>query len=130
MPMDNNGGRDIRLLRNPATGAFDQFDWDATGNPVFDDSDEHVVLSCVYETSYWANPQRGSKIPDVKLDRTGTDNELQAAGEGALKYPLDNGQIKSAEVSAQKLGAGRYSLIINYRNRDGHRQNTRLPIGS
>ena len=130
MPMNNDGGRDIRLLRNPVTGAFDQFDWDATGNPIFDDSDEHIVLSGIYETAYWANPQRASKIPDIKLDRTGTDNDLQAASENALKYSLDVGQIKSAEVTATKKGPGRYSLVINYRNRDGHRKNTRVPIGS
>lgn len=130
MPMDPDGGRDIRLLRNPATGAFDTFDWDDTGNPVFDDSDEHVVLSCVYESAYWANPKRQSKIADVKLDRTGTREELEGATENALQPALDAGEIKSAEVEADKRSPGRYDLIINYRNRDGHRHNTRVPIRS
>ena len=35
MPM-KNVGRDIALLRNAATGAFDSFDWDETNNPAFD----------------------------------------------------------------------------------------------
>jgi hypothetical protein len=130
MPMPNDSGRDVRLLRNPTTGTFDSFDWDASGNPTFDDSDEHVVLSSINEEAYWANPRRASKLMRVTLDRTGTDAQLRSAAEGALKYALDQGLIRSADVAVVKRGPGSYSVRIGYRSRSGHQRNVRLPIGS
>jgi hypothetical protein len=128
MPM-KNVGRDIALLRNAATGAFDSFDWDETNNPAFDDTDSHTVLSYVVETQYWANPQRGSKLEEVRVVKTGADQQLVSAAIDALT-PAVPRQIKSFTPSAQRRGGG-YLLLINYKNRDGVTQPPqRVAIGS
>jgi hypothetical protein len=125
-----NGGRDIRLLRNPASGAFDSFDWDSTDNPAFDDSDQHTVLSCLLERSYWANPRRASRLLDIKLDVTGTQAAIQSACEEALQPALDDRLIRSAEVEVQRRGPGSYSVAVRYRNRSGGQQTQRVAITS
>ena len=131
MAMNNDSGRDIALLRNPATGAFDSFNWDSTNNPTFDDSDSHTVLSCLVETEYWANPLRGSQLPKISLDKTGTDTDLVAAAQDALAPAIKAGEIGSVvSVNAQRKRPGTYVLTVNYKNRAGHIQNVRLPIGS
>jgi hypothetical protein len=129
MPMPN-GGRDIRLLRNPATGAFDTFDWDATGNPAFDDSDQHVVLSCVLERSYWANPRRQSTLQDIKEDVSGTQAAIQSAVEDSLKPALDDQLIRSTEVEVSRKGPGTYVPSVRYKSRAGRQETLRLPLGS
>lgn len=129
MPMPN-GGRDIRLLRNPTTGAYDSFDWDASNNPAFDDSDQHVVMSCLLERSYWANPRRGSKLLDIKLDVSGTQATIQTACEDALKPALDDNLIRSAEVAVSRKGPGSYAPSIRYRSREGRQETLRLALGS
>lgn len=130
MPLPSDTGRDVALLRNAATGAFSDFNWDPTGNPSFDDTDAGVVLSHLYESEYWANPLRGSKLFDVKLDRTGTDVQLTAAAESALSPAVRAGQIRSATVQpAQRIRPGSYRLLVSYQSRDGHQQGLRLPIG-
>lgn len=129
MPLDS--GRDIALLRNPATGAFDSFNWDATGNPTFDDSDSHTVLSCLYETEYWANPQRLSRVPLIKQDKTGTDTDIVSAVQDALAFAIKAREIGSlVSVQATRRAPGVYSVLIVYKNRAGHIQNVRLAIGS
>lgn len=129
MPIDS--GRDIALVRNPATGAFDSFNWDTTGNPTFDDTDSHTVLSCLYETEYWANPQRKSRLPLIKLDKTGTDTALVSAVQDALSYAIKAREISSlVNVQATRRAPGVYSILVVYRNRSGHVQNVRLAIGS
>lgn len=130
MPLDDTKGRDIALIRNPATGAFDSFDWDGTGNPIFDDTDSHTVLSYVVETEYWANPQRGSKIEDVRVDKTGADDQLESAANDALAPAVRARQIRSFVATTTRKGPGRFDLRINYKNREGVSQNARVPIGS
>lgn len=130
MPMDDTKGRDIALLRNPATGAFDQFDWDSTNNPTFDDTDSHTVLSYVVETEYWANPQRSSKIEQIRVAKTGADQQLQSAANDALSPAVRARQIRSFTATATRKGPGKFLLVINYKNREGKSQNARLDIGS
>lgn len=128
MPMPLDSGRDIQLVRTPATGAFDSFNWDNTNNPTFDDSDQHIALSYLLETEYWGNPQRGSKVPLIKNDRTGTDTQLQAAAEDAYTPALNAQQLRSVTISVQKKAPGSYALSVSYQNRSGHQQNLRLPL--
>lgn len=129
MPLD--GGRDIALIRNPATGAFDAFNWDSTGNPTFDDSDSHTVLSCLVEEEYWANPQRKSRLLKIKTDVTGTDTDLVSAAGDALASTVKAGRIGAiTKITALKRAPGNWLLTVNYKARSGHIQNVRLAIGS
>lgn len=134
MAMPSDSGRDVALLRNPATGAFDSFDWDSTGNPTFDDSDSHTVLSLLVETlgGYWADltGKRGSILYQIRLDVTSTATQLVAAATNALSWAISNRQIRGATATAARVRPGRYDLGVKYQNRDGHEQNKRLPIGA
>lgn len=130
MSMPNDTGRGLVFFRNPANGAFDSFNWDSTNNPTFDDSDEEIVLSYVCETEYWGNPLRGSTIPSVKLDRTGTTAQLQAAAENALQPAVDARQIRSFTVQVKKRAPGSFLILINYQNKSGHQRVTRLALSS
>lgn len=131
MPLANDGGRDIALQRNSATGAFDTFLWDATGNPAFDDSDSHTVLSCLVEEEYWANPLRKSRLLKIKLDVTGTDTDLVSAAQDSLASTVKLGRIGAiTKVTSFRRAPGNWLLTVNYKARSGHVQNLRLAIGS
>jgi len=61
MPLPDGGG-DVALVANPATGRFD-LDWDGP-NPEFDDTEAHTVLLLVldWQGKWWADAtgERGS----------------------------------------------------------------------
>lgn len=133
MSMPTDGGRDLTLTRNPSTGQFSLFTWDATGNPAFDDSDAHTVVSCLLEDEggYWSDPtgERGSVLHLIKLDVTGTASQLQTAASKALDYAVKNQLIQSATVTAERKGPARFDMMVSYKNRRGHQENKRVPVG-
>src|SRR5690348_16681771 len=134
MPMPNDGGRDLAPYRNPTTGKFD-FQWDDTGNPTFDDSDSYTVLSDVLEhkEGYWADPsgQYGSTLYQIKLDKTSTRTDMISALDDCMKRPVSLRLIRAVvAVDVERRSPGKYALSLQYQNRDGHIQMTRLPIGS
>lgn len=132
MPLALDGGGDVVLVRNGATGRFD-VQLDASGNPMFDDSETHTVLSLLLERQggWWADPtgKRGSILHTIKLDRGSTINDLKSAVLDALKPAIDDGRIRNVTVDVQKRAAGNYKVLVGWLNRFGHVQNTQIPYG-
>ena len=131
MPV-KDGGRDIALEANPATGIFD-FSFDETGNPGFTDSEEHTVLSLELERQgeYWADPtgKRGSLLHTVRTDRTGTRSQLVAITAAPLDPAIADGRLRNVTTDAEKKGTGKYVFLVRWRNREGRQAAARLPIG-
>jgi phage gp46-like protein len=129
MPMNNDGGRDFTLVRNPNTGLFD-LDFDETGNPKCDDTETHTVLSLIAESQgdWWADTtgRRGSLLHKITLDRGSTAAELEGAALDALETAST--RITDVEVAAKRERPGRYSMSVKWRTRDGHIQNVRIPV--
>jgi phage gp46-like protein len=132
MPLDPDGGRDIALDRNPATGLFD-LAWDETGNPAFTDDESHTVLSLLLEKQrgYWADKtgRRGSLLHTVKHDRAATASQLTGYTTDALDSAVEDGRINEVQAQAERVASGRFALAILYRPRRGPPRTLRLPYG-
>jgi hypothetical protein len=91
MPL-SDGGSDVALVRNSLNGLF-ELDWD-DGNPVFDDSEAHTVLSLVLEwqAKWWADPtgKRGSRLP-LLLSCTSVSGSLLTVQGGPIAGVINVG---------------------------------------
>lgn len=127
---DDRPGRDIRPFRNP-NGLYD-FEWDDTGNPVFDNSAAHTVLSLQLERRgeyvFDRTGKRGSRLHTIKLDRGGTRDELEAANLEALQLAIDDGRITNVSTEARRVAPGFYYLDTRWHPTGGSPQTGRLPI--
>jgi phage gp46-like protein len=122
MPLSDDGG-DVALVRNPLNGRFD-LDWD-DGNPVFDDSKMHTVLSLVLESQakWWADQtgKRGSRLYTLRNDTRTTRSELIAILQEALAPAIADGRIRDLVVTADRVAAGRYAFDLGWKTRSGLR---------
>lgn len=124
-------GADIGLVRNDASGRFDFSFETQTGNPVFDDTNEHRVLSLLLEWRdrwYGARKGRGSLLYTVKQDRTSTTSQIEAYARDALKKAADEGWINSVTAQATRLGLGRFVVRVSWKNPAGKPSNTTLTL--
>jgi len=130
---EREGGRDIALVQNPATGRYD-FVFDETGNPAFTDTEEHTVLSLELERQgeYWADTagRRGSRLHTLKLDRPSTRADLVAMTAEALAPAVADGRLRDVQTAAERVGPGRYTFLIRWRARDGQDRGLRVFLGS
>jgi len=127
------GGRDIALAQNPATGRYD-FVFDESGNPAFTDTEEHTVLSLELERQgeYWKDKtrRRGSHLHLLKLDRQTTRAEIVALTAEPLAPAVADGRLRDVATSAERVVPGRYTFVIRWRARDGTDRTLRLSLGS
>ncbi|HJU24543.1 MAG TPA: phage GP46 family protein [Casimicrobiaceae bacterium] len=132
MPMPLDGGGDVSLVRNPATGRFDVA-LDISGNPQFTDTQEHTVLSLLMEKrgGYWADQtgNRGSRLYQIRQDTGRTPKQIEAEVLAALAPAIDDGRIQNVSVNAVRRAPGNFKVSVTYHNRDGHVQNVDLPYG-
>src|SRR5262249_18472869 len=98
--------------------------WDTSGNPVFDDTEEHSVLNLLVSRrgQYWADPtgNRGSRMFLLKNLKRSTPSEAKAYSIEALQPLVDSGRIIPPRgaiqnrASAQKRGTFGFNTTINY----------------
>jgi phage gp46-like protein len=134
LQFDQLTGSDIAPLRNPSTGKFD-IQWDATGNVLFDDTQEHAVLSLMLgrKAQYWADQTgvRGSYLYVVKEDRKATPSKMQGYVVDALQPLIDNRTIlapqgqQTVAVTATRVKPGRIDLAVTYTTPQGVTVTTR-----
>ncbi len=128
---DAQPGRDLALVRNDTTGAFD-FSWDSYGNPVFDDTETHGCMSLLLEErgAYWADDsgKRGSLLHTRKLDFASTKTDLENDCQEALDYAVGFGRITNVTAVAKRERPGKYVLDVRWKTRRGLSASTRLPI--
>jgi len=128
---DATPGRDLTLVRNDVTGAYD-FEWDPFGNPVFDDTETHGCMSLLLEeqAGYWADEsgKRGSKLHTRKLDLASTKTDLENDCEEALDYAVSFGRITNVTAAARRERPGKYVLDVRWKTRRGVSARTRLSL--
>src|SRR5579872_1136187 len=125
---DQLPGADIALTRNPSTGKFD-IQWDSTNNVLFDDTQEHAVISAIleYKAQYWgdATGTRGSYLYSVKDDRKTSPSRMQGFVLDALQPLLDTGRIlpptgqTQPTVTATRVRPGRIDIAVTYSTPQG-----------
>lgn len=102
-----NPGKDMAIACNPVNGRI-TFDWDATGNPRFTDSEEHAVFGLLaeFEGQWWADPtgKRGSKLYLLKEERGQTAKTIESYVQAALRTLEQQGRIVLKVVKAHKIG--------------------------
>lgn len=124
-------GADIAMVRNEGTKRFDFSFENQTGNPAYDDTNEHRVLSLLVEWRdrwYAARKGRGSLLYTVKNDRASTTSQLEAYARDALKKAVDDGWIQNVTAQATRLGLGRFVLRVSWANPAGKPGNTSLSL--
>lgn len=132
MPLKIDDGVDVALVRNNATGRFDVL-LDASGNPVWTDSQEHTVMSLLLEFEggyiFDQTGKRGSRLRRIVQDKASTAADLRAAILDALDPAIQDGRIRNVVPTVTKLGPGRYKCAVKYQNRSGHMKNFDIPYG-
>ena len=72
---------DVSLARDPNTGGHN-FVWDTTGDVVFDDTEQHAVMSCLVEhrARWWADTDgtHGSQLHTLRTLTRGTPSLAEA----------------------------------------------------
>lgn len=117
--------KDITLgNRSEATGRFN-FVLGATGDVSFDDTETHAVMTAAMERrgGYWANPNHGSLVFQLKSLTTSTPSQAQAMVLDALQFLERNGRITNVSVVSlvgkTSTGGGSLGLLIKWTTPDG-----------
>lgn len=118
-------GSDMAMTNRDAGTGLYSFDWDSTGEPTFDDTQAHRVLTQLIEhrasassPGYWDDPtgKHGSLLYTVRETRRGTPSQVEAYAADALdKCVLDKALTYDPEdVTARSVGPTRIDLAVTY----------------
>ncbi len=132
MPLPK-GPAGLALTQNQNNGLYDM-SFDSTGNPLFSDKGEDMVLSLLLEWrgKYWAdatNGRRGSTLHLIKQDVSATASTIMQSVDLALQLAVSDGRLKSFTRLAERKGPGRYKLTVNWVLPNGAKGSTPLPLG-
>jgi phage gp46-like protein len=131
-----SSGKDIALRESPSAPGRFTFDWDASGNPRFDDDRAHAVITTLVSWKrgrapgqrieqggyYWDETgQRGTLIWTVRYDTLATQSTLVACAEDAGQQLVQAQVIKSLTARASRIGPGRWRLDVEWTLPDGRR---------
>ena len=121
MPRTDASG-DITVVLNRNTNRYD-FDFDATRDVKFDDTERHRVLSLLVEHrgKWWADTtgERGSQIHTLKNVRSTTPSQMEAFAMEALQKAVDEGKIQNVTASARRVSPTRIDLTVSYETAGG-----------
>ena len=130
-------GADMAMTnQDGATGLY-SFEW-AYGDPVFDDTQEHRVISLLVEHApspnnpgYWADEtgRRGSLLYTLRNVTTATPSKAEAYAAQALDWAVAGNAItyKPSGIEARRVGRG-IALSVKYSS-TGKEQTAKVTIG-
>ncbi len=105
---------DIALERDPNTGGHN-FAWDATGDAVFDDTEQHAVMSCLVEQRgrWWADTDgtHGSQLYTLRTLTRGTPSLAEAFAVEAVQPLLSQQRIVGFSAHARANVRGQRFLL-------------------
>jgi phage gp46-like protein len=126
-------GRDLALTnQDKATGLL-SFDWGTDGEPKFDDTEAHRVLSLLVEhrpsppsnPGYWADAtgKRGSLLYTLTEVKRATPSQAEGYAVDALQKAVDDNAIllDPANVTAKRTANGMSLSVIYTANGDTQR---------
>lgn len=121
-------GRDI-ALQAINEGKVDVV-WDATGDLVFDDTQEHRVTTLLVSRlgEWWADPtgRRGSRLHEVRRDVKDAAKRLQSYAEEAVEKAKSEGFIKDVKAWATRQLGGAYTLTVEWKTAGGETRTSRI----
>jgi phage gp46-like protein len=111
--------------RNPANGRFN-LSWDpVTKDVLFDDSEEHAVMSQLVEwrARWWADSDgtHGSRLNEIKQLTRSTASDAEAAAREALEFLVDQQLITVLRVMATvpPVGSGGRFVVTVFWSKRG-----------
>jgi hypothetical protein len=121
MPTPSQTPLDVALVPSPTTEGRLTFQWDASGDLVFDDSQAYSVLVTVVarKGQYRFDRTLGTLLYTVTQDRRSTSSQLaayaadggaQAAGQGASGQPL----IRNFRAAPTRTRLGAWRLPLSW----------------
>lgn len=130
MSFPSGTGANLLLDRNPANGKAIPV-W-SSGNMAFTDDMAEVILSLLLEDESGTTAGRrvGPSLLSVRLDTVDAPAQLENYARQRLQLALDDGRLKSVEVSSQRVDRGKISVGVAYIDRAGRRDLITVPLGS
>ena len=86
------------------------------GNPAFDDAESEAVFSLLMEPAGWYGDKakkRRTLIPTIKTKDGGTAGRLEQYARDALQPLIDDGRLRSVDVTVAESGSG-YMAAVAY----------------
>ena len=124
------GGTNLRLDWNRDTRKAIPT-W-AGGNFAFANDMTEVVLSLLLENEGWATAGRreGPSLLDVKLDTTDAPGRVRQYALRRLDLALQDGRLKSADVTVERIDRGRISVLVHFVDGRGRKDMVAIPLGA
>jgi phage gp46-like protein len=107
-------GDDVALVRDANTGGHN-FAWDDSGDVVFDNTEQHAVMSCLVEerARWWADTDgtHGSQLHTLRTLTRGTPSLAEAYAIEGVQTLLDQQIISSFSAQAQANVQGQRFIV-------------------
>ena len=132
----NAKGGDLSPVVNDQTGRID-FDWDDTGNPIFDDTKAFAVASLITQRrGQWMQDDtgnRGSLVHTVRNDTRAAPSRLENYALDGLQPLVDAGEITGPNGAEQPVAVvtgrpGQRRIDVSYSTPKAGNQTTRGPL--
>lgn len=120
-------GHGLKLVNN-GTGKLTA-EFDATGNPAFNDDQAETVFSLLMESPWFGDRKnkRRSLLPTVKSKDSSTQGKIGQYAKDALQPAIDDGRILSLTTDVQPSGIG-FLLRVTYVTSDGRPNAVDVPL--
>ena len=107
-------GDDVALVRDANTGGHN-LSWDDSGDVVFDNTEQHAVMSCLVEerARWWADADgtHGSQLSTLRTLTRGTPSLAEAYANEGVQTLLDQKIISSFDAKAQANVQGQRFIV-------------------
>ncbi len=106
-------------------------DWDATGNPKFNNDEAELIYSLLLESPWFGDPtgKRRSLVPTVKTKDASTPGRLKQYAEDAMQPGIQDGRLRSA-IAIVVPAANGYQLTIDYVTADGRESSQSVAVSN
>jgi phage gp46-like protein len=125
-------GDDVALVRDANTGGHN-FAWDDSGDVVFDDTQQHAVMSCLVEerAQWWADTDgtHGSQLYTLRTLTRRTPSLAEAYANEGVQTLLDQQLISRFSALAQSsLRSQRFIVEVDWSVPGSKPQSARIAL--
>jgi hypothetical protein len=107
---------DVALVDSATSPGRLTFQWDKSGDLVFDNSQAYAVLVTVCSNKGRYRPDRnfGTLLYTIVHDTSATGSQLSAAGNDGLQQAAQGNLIQNYSCNAQRTRPGAWNLAVNW----------------
>lgn len=130
MSLKSGTGANLRLEVNPSNGKLRPV-WSG-GNWDFDDRMVEVIFSLLVEDEGWSTDgrRRGPSLRSVDFGSVDAPARLKVYAEQRLQLAIDDGRLRSVEVTVEAIGRTGAIVHVSYVTRAGRRDLVDVPLGA